>query len=618
LARGVDTIKATQAQARARVLANPGYASSLITDLNSGKRKAIDPIDQTVLAQKRYELQTARDKAGEVARNTKLSPGERGEAATNFEDLDRQIHDLDRAAAEGMRLQGEQAKLYHSYKVKDYTPDNMETKLYIAKKGQPLTVQEQAAIKKNTDKFAADMTAIAQRKRAIGWQPGAPSDKALRDLQFDADQAKNAMDEMIFKANHRNLPPLERFWKTGREILAIPRAIMASTDLSAVRRQGGLIFMAHPILAMKAMPDMLRAARSDRAYFDLMQDIRERPNAPLYASSKLGLTDVRAPKLSQLEEQYMSRWADMIPIVSHSQRAYVYYLNRLRADTFDMMAKTLSRKGAVTPEQANVLSHFINVFTGRGMLPDQAAGAIAAVNNAFFAPRYVLSRFQALTGAPLRYSLRQAGLRDPVTKAIAGEYARTLIGYGLTIGLINAAASPYASVSLDPTSTDFGKVKIGNTRVDILSGIGQTIVLLGRLGYGKSTSPTGEVKYLHGPLHRLTDPTIGSVLAQFGRSKLAPIPATIWNATEGERVTTQPTDLTQEITGFTKRTGEWEYPGGGLFTPLVIGDIYAALKEHDVPTATAVSLLAILGDNVNTYAPRASGGGPQMRAHLSR
>jgi hypothetical protein len=79
-----------------------------------------------------------------------------------------------------------------------------------------------------------------------------------------------------------------------------------------------------------------------------MQDIRERPNAELYIRSKLGLTDIKSPKMQDLEEAYMSQWTEKIPVLAGSQRAYVYFLNRLRADTFDGMARNLGNNGHIT------------------------------------------------------------------------------------------------------------------------------------------------------------------------------------------------------------------------------------------------------------------------------
>jgi hypothetical protein len=358
-------------------------------------------------------------------------------------------------------------------------------------------------------------------------------------------------------------------------------------DLSAVRRQGGLFFMSHPLRSIAAMPDMLRAARSDEAYFKLMQDIRERPNADLYRSSKLGLTDIKSPKLSDLEEQYMSQWADKIPLVNNSQRAYVYFLNRLRADTFDAMAATLGKHGTITQVQAEGLSNFINVFTGRGNVGSHGQ-ALALLNQLFFAPRYTLSRFQALTLQPLFHA------KDPrVRMMIAGEYAKSLIGFGIMYGLVSTTLKQFGvKVEYDPRSSDFGKIRIGDIRIDPMSGLSQSIVLLTRLITGQTKTSGGKIVSLSGPNQPFSERNISNVLFDFGRSKLAPIPSALLNARIGKKVTGEPTSIPKELLD--------------LVTPMSPSDMFKAMRQYGIPAGVAVGLLAMFGDSVQTYSTRVS------------
>jgi len=581
-------------EANARLAANPRYPDKLISDLSSGKKIDLDPVDESILVNHREALQNARDMAGKRALDKSLPQNERANAAANFEDLNSQLEVMNQATGDGRLLRSKSQNLaWHQFRARDYGMDSMKQKLQIAKDGVPLTKEETAKLKKGTDKLSSLMTAVAAKK--AGALPGQVP-PGLRELQYEMHKAKTALDDMVFHEKFSGKPLLTRAWYTGRELLAVPRALMASMDLSAIRRQGGVLFASHPIRSMKIIPDMLRATKSDKAYFSLMQEIRERPNAPLYQSSKLGLTEIKSPKLSDMEEMYLSRWADYIPGVSHSQRAYVYYLNRLRADSFDAMAKTLGRKGQVTPKQADALSNFINVFTGRGTIPAKYANAAVILNDAFFAPRYVLSRFQVVTGQPLRYA------KDPaVRRMIAGEYARALIGYGImysTVAIAAEALGQKIEVSFDPRSTEFGKIKIGDTRIDPLSGLSQAIVLLTRLappitgklkllGHTKTAAGIVQPVWGHGPM---TQRGFGDILTDFGRSKLAPLPSAIWNTAESKKVTGEPTTLTKELLG--------------MLTPLSGNDIYQAMVAHGVPAGAALGLLAFLGDSVNTYSRR--------------
>jgi thioredoxin reductase len=589
-----------EAEARRRVTDNPTYPDKLVSDLATGKKASIDAADEKILLNQRAAFTHGRDAQGNRAMDKTLDPGERASAASQYEDLNKKIDLMDEATDNGNRIKGAPARnLWHQFRQRDYELPSMERKLSIAKGGVPLTKAETADLKVKTDRLAKAMTDVQAAKVKTGWTPGLGANVApgLRHKQYVEHQAKEALDDTIFKETMKNRGLLNKSLSTTGQVVDLSRAVMTSMDLSAIRRQGGLFFMGSPARSARIMKDMLRAAKSDEGYFKLMQDIRERPNAQLYIDSKLGLTDIRSPKLSALEEMYMSRWADKIPLVNNSQRAYVYFLNRLRADVFDTMAGNLGQKGHVTAAQAKQLSNFINVFSGRGTLEGDAANAAALLNRAFFAPRYVISRFQALTLQPLRYA------HDPkVRMLIAKEYAKTLIGYAVTYGLV-AAALPMlgASVEYDPRSSDFGKIKIGNTRIDILSGLGQATVLLARLITGHTKTPSGKIQKLYGK-HPVSQRDVDNVILDMFRSKLAPIPAATWNAAKGKKVTGEETNI------------GWE--ALGLVTPLSGKDIYTALLEQGVVKGTALGLIAFFGDSVNTYATK--GRVRQRKAHRTR
>jgi len=375
-----------------------------------------------------------------------------------------------------------------------------------------------------------------------------------------------------------------------------------------VLRQGGLIAHSHPLMALKEIPDMMRAAKSDRAYFDLMQDIRERPNAHLYETSKLGLTDIKTPKWTQLEEAYGSDWADRIPIVGHSQRAYVYFLNRMRADMFDRMAQTLPRNGIPSPDQAWAISNFINTFTGRGRTPEMLATSMRALNQFFFAPRYTISRFQALFGDPLWVAKNAPGVR----KLIAQEYARTLVGYGLEYTLAYYALQQLGvTIEKDPRSSDFGSIKIGNTRWNPLAGMTQPMVFAARLGAtgleslpGNPLGIKGGYKDKQGNIVSLRNPKYGKkgvsdVITEFTRSKAAPIPGMIWNGLEGKKVTGEPTTWGKELLS--------------MVYPITLNDITGAIQTWGFPIGVSLALMALFGDSVNTYATKVNPAGVKTK-----
>lgn len=360
------------------------------------------------------------------------------------------------------------------------------------------------------------------------------------------------------------------------EVLNTTRAVLTSLDLSAVLRQGGFIAFAHPVRALQSFPAMFRALLSEAGQHAVNQEILSRKNYPLYQSSKLYLSE-HGQKLSQMEEAYMSRWADKIPLVAASQRAYVTFLNKLRADSFDAMANSLVRSAEITPVEAATLSNFINVATGRGSL-GMKENALVGMNTIFFAPRYVASRFQLIAGQPLY------GGTARTRTLVASEYGRFLIGAALVYGLASMAG---AEIETDPRSADFGKLKFGNTRIDPMAGLLQGTVLITRLTTGETKDKKGKIVPIRGDKVPYGRPTSASIMGNFARTKLAPVPGKVVDILAGKNVVGEPVTPSSVVTGLT--------------VPLALRDIYATMIEQGVPAGTAMAVLSIFGMGLQNY-----------------
>lgn len=393
--------------------------------------------------------------------------------------------------------------------------------------------------------------------------------KEAEKLDFEQAKAKQEWAKVLFEQEQANRTKLQKVLGTTGEVINTSRAIITSADLSAVLRQGGFIGVAHPVRAAKSFPAMFKAFRSEAGQHAINQEIANRPNFPLYQQSKLYLSE-HGHSLAKMEEAYMSRWADKIPLVAGSQRAYVTFLNKLRADSFDAMVKSLSKDGNVTPAEGAAIANFINVATGRG-LASQTGSAMTGLSTVFFAPRYVASRFQLLAGQP--FYKGTAATR----KMIAGEYARYLIGMGIIYGLAEMAGG---EVGTDPTSSDFGKVRFGDTRVDPLSGLSQTAVF---------TSREAEqfLKTMRGEKRKWGERGGAEIFGRFLRTKLSPMFGTAVNIASGENV------VGEEVTPGTVARD--------LTVPLSMRDIYDTMIEQGIPAGTALALLSMFGMGVQTY-----------------
>ncbi len=446
-------------------------------------------------------------------------------------------------------------------------------------------------------------------------------DAANTKAQFELAKAKADFGRRQFEYELSKRSPLAKIfgkYGTAHETLNLSRAIMTSFDLSAVLRQGGFIVLGHPVRAAKAIVPMLKAFASEKAAFEVQRDIESRPNYSLYRKAGLELTETTTDaKPTKVEEQFMSRWLDrsepvqgetgkniartaknvVLAPVRGSGRAFTTFLNKLRADSFDAMTASLARESIPTMEEAKAVANYINVATGRGKIGTTNQGAVG-LNVVFFAPRLVASRFNLLFGQPMYGGTAR-------TKAlVAAEYARFLTGVATvySLGYLASLADDKKEqfLTLDPRSSDFGKMRFGNTRVDPLAGLAQVTTFLARVGSGETITGKGELKPLR-EQYRFTDigaddlphkvaygaSDITKELWRFTRTKFAPIPGTIVSLLASK-----------------DPVGNYFGPkeaAVSLTTPLSFRNVYDVMVENGVPGGTAITMLELLGMGVGSY-----------------
>lgn len=463
------------------------------------------------------------------------------------------------------------------------------------KPADPAAVQE-AILKRIHTRIAAYEARIAANDFSPWRKPPVEPSKEVLKARYELDQVKNRFYEGLINAKMAQRSVPRRAYDSTVEAVNAMRAVLTSADLSAVLRQGLMIGLAHPLRATKSIGPMIKAFGSAQKAYEVDFQIRNRDNYPLMRASKLYLAEHGAA-LSKMEEAYLSRLASKIPgighIVKESERAYITYLNKLRADSFDAMAGSLGKGGQVTTAQARIISNYINVATGRGtiFMADQAAAGLNAV---FFAPRFVASRFQMILGQPLYFGVL-SGKAPLIEKGalraraqIAGEYARILTGAAVVYGLGVAAG---AELETDPRSSDFGKLRFGNTRIDMMAGLGQVTVLLSKIGTGEKKSlRTGQILPLVPPPGgklKFGSEDLDDTLEKFLRFKLAPAPGLAWNYLSGTDAVGNPVTASSLAVN--------------ALVPISLSDVYSTMIEQGVPKGPAIGVLSIFGAGVQNF-----------------
>lgn len=396
------------------------------------------------------------------------------------------------------------------------------------------------------------------------------------------------------KERHRiaNRTGKQKAMDAVKKALRTPGHIWTSLDFSAVLRQGLMFSVGHPIKTVRHVARMFSAMASPKAALRYDTEIRNRPLYQAGERAGLELTELDEG-LGPREENLARSYAESIPglgkLVKASNRGFTTFLNLQRAEHFDRMASALPESSA-TPDAVRAIANFVNIATGRGNPgKGKLARSMEAVGEVLWAPKLYLARLQALTGAGVLHS----GARG-ARKAIAKEYARTLIGLSSVYALAQLAdgldGEDDVEITFDPRSADFGKIKLGNTRIDPLGGFAQFITLIGRVASGETKSKAGKVTPTRGDVP-FGKSDAWDVITDFGRNKLAPIPGLLVDVLAGENAIGEPTTPT----GVASR----------LVTPISFQDIKEAMEDQGVAAGAAEGILALFGAGLQTYETKA-------------
>lgn len=390
----------------------------------------------------------------------------------------------------------------------------------------------------------------------------------LRDFEREADAAIESMRPRtkIGKAAAIAVSP----FRTAR-------AIMTMGDLPMLG-QSAKVSLAHPVMATRQLGKTFKALRSREFADQVEESIRNRPNAPYYEQFKMLAT--RNGNLSTREEDFAERILEKIPgirnIKAVTERGYTTYLNLIRADYFDYLADNLARGGVLDMKEAEALAKFVNVWTGRGNI-----GSLERITNelntVMFAPRYFAAKWQAAIGQPL-----YGGTWD-TRKLIAKEYAKTFLGLSAVLGLAGAAG---ARVELDPRSTDFGKARIGETRLDFIGGNLAPLVFMTRTALGEKKTTSGNVMDIRGERAPYGQGWSNELKNQL-RYAASPLTATILNTAEGKNAIGQPVTLGSQFKDLT--------------VPFFLDDSVKAMQEFGPVPGAALMVAAYFGVRINTH-----------------
>ncbi len=361
-----------------------------------------------------------------------------------------------------------------------------------------------------------------------------------------------------------------RFLSRIIDIANIPRAILASTDFSGVLRQGGILFARHPNIGLRSSNTFLKATFSQKAADVVPKLIKENKLFEQGLADGMELLEAGAGTALRGQEVFVSTIAEKLPFVRMSERGYVAGLNKMAWDTYFQEYPKWIKMGA-TAADTKEMGRMIMQTVGRGTLPkgmDKAGGLLSSM---FFAPRLVMSRLQL----PMNLFSKSPFVRKEAAKTLAA-----FLGSGATI--LSLAKLGGADVNIDPRSADFGKIKMGSTRLDIWTGYAQYTRLVTQLITGQAVSESGNVYQV----------PRSTVAGRFLQSKASPALGLIVDLLKGETYMGEDT--------IPKDTGALIEQLKNRIAPLFIQDMMDAINQEGSAGALK-ALPGILGVGVTTY-----------------
>jgi len=359
--------------------------------------------------------------------------------------------------------------------------------------------------------------------------------------------------------------PAGKAWDAFLNAWNLPRSMITSIDLSYPLRQGGMLIR-HGQEFRLAMGGMLHAFFDDAYAKSVMDELTSTVRGG--KTGKLHISDPSGA-LSGREEEFVSKWLDKIPGYRRFAQANTVFINKLRADVFDSVVAMWNRTSQnPTDADFSALANYINRATGRGNLGNNAASDTARLlSTALFSPSWMASRLQAPG-----YLFNSSRLvRNEAWKDIS-----TWVGANLSLLAIGEQAGLF-EVSLDPRAADFGKVKVGNTRVDLWGSYQQLARFAVMMKTGELASSSGAVY----------EADRWNTLVNFLRGKANPSLGGVIDFATGKNIIGEDVEL---------GLGE----GVNRLAPLAWQSFADAIEEGD-PLQIALSGLGFIGAGTQTY-----------------
>lgn len=411
-------------------------------------------------------------------------------------------------------------------------------------------------------------------------------------------RAKVAYDEYIgglkMAARAKSLSELNTIEKVVNKTVApvagTAKTLKAILDISRIFRQDWKLVFSHPKIwarnSAKSFKDAVQSLGGKNVMDATKAEIVSRQNADLYESiQKASGIDLFPLHEEAFPTHILEKTTKLNPFKA-SEVAFTAGQWRERAELVDLYKGIFEARGKdlTNKEFLAQFGEMIGDMTSRGNIKNAARADL--YNKLFFAPRNLKANVKFVTSGGF------AKLDPSIRAAYAGGLLKTIAGTAVIMATFNHYKP--GSVEFDPRSSNFGKIKIGNTRFDVTGGMASLATLAsritptthnGKLGLYSKSSTTGTISDLRNPEYG--GQNAWDTVVNFATGKASPVASVVIDMLRGETFTGEKPTVKSELTS--------------LFMPLPITN-YQELKNDPNSANKLVAVIAdALGIGTNTY-----------------
>lgn len=512
---------------------------------------------------------------------------------------------------------------------------DLKRQIRVLENGMPRTPDEIRA--DNRKKYLAKFIAEKEERLRTGNFNPKPKPKPLiadsetAALEARANQIRNDYDAAHYDNEQANRTWSKKAYDTTVEwATGLTRALVAGLDFGAFLVQGALFttsmnpkktglavkqsFLSgigtdtNPFKSIDNARKFAKELGSEKYEREFLAQIRSQPYYAVIKASQLAIQEPNA-KLGERDDALQASvinkiWAAaMYPVKIYrpsayeiamrmnpyraGERAYTGAINSMRLQLFLEFANDLEKQGysfESNPEMYRTAANTANNMTFRGRLRF-AEGISKELAVVYFAPRKVTAALSLVNPA---YWVH-LGYSNPIVAKKALLKMATAITMMSTVTIALQAMRDDEDEDenpdmFNPISPDFMKLRIGNTRIDLFSGMLQNVILFARMITNQTKSANSSKPKTLGQ-DAFTPTRLDVISKTLLANKQSPFSRMVYNKLNESK----------------GRMVEWDDEVVNSVTAMWVQNITELKKEHPQEMTTFLTMMSFLGMSNSTY-----------------